>query len=449
MNHCVATSGTGGPCNQTAQPRGNGLHVLAIAIRVSLLRTHINVTRPPSSAHSLLYIYPLQLAAFRLLDQPQAAAHNVIMPPITLEELEAQFKRNRDAAQQAVNDSEKSSETTEPVQPKPRPLNPLPSFFDDNLSFGEPPPIRSKFGKDIPQPSPDEFGRMGLGSPPKFGPKMPPKHGTKRVDEGHGRIFPEFRFDGRHTVYRNPPPASNPFHRVQDALNNRENTREPFPNYQQGAPLHTTAPRESPVQQEEHRVVDLPVYSQAYDKNPHAPKTSFAELAANPLPGLGANAFQKPTGASKPIPKSHFPQPDHVRKLLLPEAVCMPITEEAISRMNDSMPKELQQQYPTGNLVLQLSTEQLLDELRSEFDTKITLLEERLERKIRTELQDLAMVRDLETKLRKSEAEKEEYRKKVEELEMKLKESEAEKELCRQMVVQLERRVALLEDETE
>jgi len=347
------------------------------------------------------------------------------MPPITVEELEAQFKRNRDSAQQAVSDSEKSSEAAEPVQPKPRPLNPLPSFFDDNLSFDGPPPIRNKFAKHIPQLSPDEFGRMGLGPPPKFGPKMPPKHGTKRVDEGRGRIRPWETFDGRRTVGRSPPPGFNAFHRVQDALNNRENTREPFPSYQKGVPSQAAAPRESPIQQEEHRVVDLPVYSQACDKNPHAPKTSFAELAANPLPGLGANAFEKPTGASKPNPKSHLP-PN--RKPMPPEAVCMPITEEAISHMNDTMPKELQQQYPTGNLVPQLSTEQLLDELRSEFDTKITLLEERLERKIRTELQDLAMVRDLETKLRKSEAEKEEYRKKVEEL---------------------ERRVAMLEDETE
>ena len=57
-----------------------------------------------------------------------------------------------------------------------------------------------------------------------------------------------------------------------------------------------------------------------------------------------------------------------------------------------------------------------------------SLLEERLERKIRTELQDLAMVRDLETKLRKSEAEKEEYRKKVEELKEKVAVLEGTKE---------------------
>ena len=286
---------------------------------------------------------------------------------------------------------------------------------------------------------------MDLGSPPKFGPKMPPKHGTKRVDEGHGRIFPEFRFDGRHTVYRNPPPGFNAFHRVQDALNNCENTREPFPSYQKGVPSQTAAPRESPVQQAEHRVVDLPVYSQAYDKNPHAPKTSFAELAATPLPGLGANAFDK-LAAGKPDHKSRFP-PN--REPILPEAVCMPITEEAISHMNDAMPKELEQQYPTGNFVPRLSTEQLLDELRGEFDNKLSILEDRLERKIKMEPQTLGTVRDLETKLKESEAEKEEYRKKVVELEMKLKESEAEKELYRQIVVQLERRVALLEDETE
>lgn len=160
-----------------------------------------------------------------------------------------------------------------------------------------------------------------------------------------------------------------------------------------------------PEEDEEEARVDLPAYDQAYNNSePAAPPQQSSNYTLKPppglrLPGLGQLATIGSSSTTHAFKSNVDSRPSEPNFVPISKTVLFP-------NASPSPPR-------------QLSPSSLLDALRTKFDTKLSLLEERLERKIGTDAQSLSTIRDLEARLKESEAEKEEYKKKIADLEKK------------------------------
>jgi hypothetical protein len=195
--------------------------------------------------------------------------------------------------------------------------------------------------------------------------------------------------------------------RKQDQLIDRENKRAPRPEREHFRLIYGTGKPSGqgttiPEKFEENGHVDLPAYSQAYNESAARLEQ---DLKISLMPLLGFNLSSLP-GLGPHIPpqsKSHGPKSSNSQHNFVP------ISKSAFfpTQSSPSPPQER-------------NTDGLLDTLRAEFDNKLSFLEERLERKIGTDAQSLSTIRDLEMKLKESEAEKEKYKERVAELEKKV-----------------------------
>lgn len=343
--------------------------------------------------------------------------------PISLSELEAQFKKARVATQ----NSKGSTDTTKTKDHEPATV-PLPDFYKSTANL-------ETIRQDL---RPGGYGRLhhhhacGL-SFPGFGPSMPPKHGSKPIIERASSRLPGLGLHAATQDTLSVPPNFDPALRAQEYLNNRENIKSPVQGDHQGLIFRKSVMGSPLAFANENRPIDLPTYTQAYPfGNKSQPKPDdvpqFASLPTEAREQLFAGdadgvvredygELAQATGFTHvynpPTVSAAYPQPgrhDHDR---------------LYSFLERNIPP------PTGPRVLphQATTDQLITQLRNAFNSKLSSLEESLrrERESGMDAQTLSRLLDLEMRLKVSEAEKEKYKNKVEELEAKVEALEREK----------------------
>jgi hypothetical protein len=339
---------------------------------------------------------------------------------MTLIELKAQLKETREARQMAAQEASTSSTTPDAPEATGH-------SFRGRRRERSPPQI-DEYDRDL---IPAENLRKSV---------FHELFSGKGAKGGKGAPAGDLRpIDLTQTGFNSAPPYKSDLSEILRRQVEREATRDSRPkdeHRKNSYPPFTPVDNEPATPKDDgDRPVDLPSYSQAYDtKEPAARQPPIPRTLAQPVPIPAPTSdylapLKTPMYPRYPMPpipnQPNFAPNDEPNFVPLPRTALFPNQPKQPTEGPMEQLKRIEA-APLGTALFsprpakgQLSTEETVEKLRKEFDGKLESLEARIDIKLGVD-GGLRLIRELELMLKKSEAEKEEYKKRYIELERKM-----------------------------